>query len=124
MRGSPSSEPNLIAISSPSGHSAPKRLEPQREQNALTRPFPGRYTLISSPPATSRKPLRGTRPCVPPNAPECLRQREQWQWLRPRQGGVPSKRTPPQRQEPPTGCSGLGAVTPGRVEEQILAVAS
>ena len=41
-------------------------------------------------------------PTVEPNAPECLRQREQWQWIARVNGSVTSKRTPPQRQLPPT----------------------
>ena len=62
-----------------SGQPMPNRLEPQTEQNAFTRPPSGLKTRISSSPANRRKPERGTRPCVPPKAPECLRQREQWQ---------------------------------------------
>ena len=61
------------------GHSAPNRLEPQTEQKAFTRPSSGLKTRISSSPASRRNPARGTRPCVPPNAPECFRHREQWQ---------------------------------------------
>jgi hypothetical protein len=60
---------------------------------------------MSSSPCTSRKPSRGTRPCVSPNVPECLRQREQWQWFARRNGDVSSKRTPPQRQPPVSGSS-------------------
>jgi hypothetical protein len=34
--GSPSTDPRRIETSAPSGHSPPKRLEPQTEQKALT----------------------------------------------------------------------------------------
>jgi hypothetical protein len=61
------------------GHSPPNRLDPQTEQNALTLPSSGLKTRINSSPASKRKPSRGTRPCVPPKAPECFRHREQWQ---------------------------------------------
>src|SRR6186997_299642 len=44
----------------------------------------------------------GTWPTLRPNAPECLRQREQWQWIARVNGSVTSNRTPPQRQLPPT----------------------
>jgi hypothetical protein len=39
---------------------------------------------------------------VSPNVPECLRHREQWQWLDRVNGAVTSNRTPPQRQLPRT----------------------
>src|SRR4029079_3944819 len=104
MTGSPSSAPRRTEISGPSGHVLPKRLEPPREQHALTpASSAGRYTRMSSSPEMSQKPSRGTRPWVSPNVPECLRQREQWQWLALRNGSVISKRTAPQRQLP---CSG------------------
>ena len=60
--GSPSSDPRRIATSSPSGHSAPNRLEPQTEQKAFTRPPSGLKTRISSSPA-SRRNLNAE--CVP-----------------------------------------------------------
>src|ERR671915_1703275 len=106
MLGSPSSAPRRIEISSPSGHHAPKRLEPHTEQNAFTAPPSGRYVRISSSPWSNSKPLRATRACVNPNVPECLRQREQWQWLARRNGIVTRKRTPPQRQPPEIGSIG------------------
>ena len=41
-------------------------------------------------------------PTVSPNAPECLRQREQWQWIARVNGQRHLELTPPQRQLPPT----------------------
>src|SRR6188768_4101209 len=41
-------------------------------------------------------------PTVSPNAPECFRQREQWQWIARVNGRSTSKRTPPHRQLPPS----------------------
>src|SRR6187200_2302879 len=48
-------------------------------------------------------------PTVSPNAPECFRQREQWQWIARVNGRSTSNRTPPQRQLPPT-VSAMGSV--------------
>jgi hypothetical protein len=53
--GSPSSEPKRIATSSPSGHSAPNRLEPQTEQKAFTRPPSGLKTWIKFSPASRKR---------------------------------------------------------------------
>ena len=77
--GSASSEPRRIATSSPSGHSAPKRLEPQTEQKAFTsvvRPEDADQLYLSGKQA---EPVARDVPCVPPKAPECFRHREQWQ---------------------------------------------
>src|SRR6185295_5831768 len=60
-----------------------------------------------------RKPSRGTRACVPPKVPECLRQREQWQLLACKKGCVTSKRTPPQRQLPVRGSNTLAVYVRG-----------
>ena len=45
-----------------------------------------------------------------PNVPECLRQKEQWQWFARVNGSSTSKRTPPQRQLPPTVAISSAAV--------------
>ena len=78
-RGSSSSAPSRTDTSGPSGQVPPKRLEPQRSQNAFDIPPSGRYTLIDPAPASRRKPSRGTRPCAIAAPPDALRQREQWQ---------------------------------------------
>jgi N-methylhydantoinase B len=79
MPGSSSSGPSRTDTSSPSGQSPPNRLEPQTEQNAFALPPSGRKTRTSSSPARRRNRSRATRACASAPAPECLRQREQWQ---------------------------------------------
>src|SRR6266566_969839 len=99
--GSSSSEPSRIEISSPSGQRPPNSDEPQTPQKTLTAPpSSGAYARRSSSPESSRNRSRGTRAGVRPKVPECLRQREQWQWLARRKGSSTLKITPPQRQLP------------------------
>ena len=69
MPGSPSSDPSRIAISSPSGHSAPNRLEPQTRAERL-------HASVVRPEDADRAPRRraGGSPRAAP-APACRRRR-------------------------------------------------
>src|SRR5262249_28073978 len=110
IAGSPSSDPRRIAISSPAGHSPPTRLEPQTEQKAFTRPSSGRNVRISSSPTRRRDLSPGRGPVFRQRHPSvCGSGSSDSDWPT-EKGAVTSKRTPPNRHEPPSGCAGLGSL--------------
>ena len=90
---------------SPSGQSAPNRLEPQTEQKAFTRPSSGLKTRISSSPASRRNPSRGRVPRFRRRCPSAFcsaNSGSDW----PSETAPSPRSGPPQRHEPRSGLWG------------------
>src|SRR6476619_4225502 len=88
---------------SDSGQPAPKRFEPQAEQNVFALPSSGWKVCTCSSPATILIAVVRARPLAVPTPPESFLQLAQWQNEPVSKGSETSKTKAPKRQRPVTG---------------------